>query len=102
MNNSIKLTLGYNQSEFTRNMTIGNVADSIASDSATVKEKIRAINESIAGGTDDGLVDFFRADDYDGTGGTFAGITAAQIVSTDVTVIDLSAADNTSTEEEGE
>lgn len=100
MNNSIKLTLGYNQSEFTRNMTIGNVADSIASDSATIKEKIRAVNESIAGGTDDGLVDFFRADDYDGTGGTFAGITAAQIVSTEVTVIELPNA--TSNEGEGE
>ena len=100
MNNSIKLTLGYNQSEFTRNMTIGNVADSIASDSATIKEKIRAVNESIAGGTDDGLFDFFRADDYDGTGGTFAGITAAQIVSTEVTVIELPNA--TSNEGEGE
>ena len=100
MNNSIKLTLGYDQSEFTRNMTIGNVADSIASDSATIKQKIRAINASIAGGTDDGLSDFFRADDYDGTGGTFSGITAAQIVSTEVTVIELPNA--TSNEGDGE
>ncbi len=95
MNNSIKLTLGYDQSEFTRKMTIGNVADSIASDSATIKQKIQAVNASIAGGTDDGLKDFFRADDYDGTGGKFSGIVAAQIDSTEVTIIDL-------TQEEGE
>lgn len=89
MTNAIKLTLGYDQTDFTRKITLGNVDDSIASDSASVKAQIQAINASIAGGTDGGLSTFFRSDDYDGVGGTFAGIVAAQIDSTEVTNIDL-------------
>ena len=86
--NSIKLTFGYEGTDFTRNMTIGGVDDSLISGA---KAKIKAINASIAGGTDDGLSTFFRSDDYDAEEGigTFSGITAATIVSTETTHINL-------------
>ena len=87
-NNSIKLTLGYEGTDFTRNMTISGVADSLVSG---VKTRIKAVNASIAGGTDDGLTDFFRAEDYDSTQGigTFTGITAAVVTTTETTHINL-------------
>jgi hypothetical protein len=87
-NNSIKLTLGYEGTDFTRNLTIGGVADSVVSG---VKANIKALNASIVGGTDGGLSTFFRADDYDETEGigTFSGITAATIVTTETTHINL-------------
>lgn len=87
-NNSIKLTLGYEGTDFTRNLTISGVADSIAGDA---KAKIKALNASIVGGTDGGLSTFFRSDDYDETEGigTFAGVTAATIVTTETTHINL-------------
>lgn len=89
MTNNIKLTLGFDQTDFTRKITLSNVADSIASASGTVKAQIQAINASLAGGTDGGLSTFFLSDDADGTAGTFTGIIAAQIDSTEITNIDL-------------
>jgi len=86
--NTVKLTFGYEGTDFTRNLTIGNVADSVL---PNVKTKIKAINASIVGGTDDGLSTFLRSDDYDQEEGigTFAGITAAQITATETTYINL-------------
>ena len=86
--NSIKLTFGYEGTDFTRNLTIGGVADSVI---PGVKTKVKAVNASIAGGTDDGLADFFRSDDYDSDEGigTFTGITAATVVTTETTHINL-------------
>jgi len=81
---SIKLTLGYDNTDFTRTMSM-SVDDSITA--ATVKQKIWDINDSISGGTADDLKNFLLADDYDGTNGRFAGITAAQINTIEETTI---------------
>ena len=93
MSNSIKLTTGYVGTNFTRRFTIGNVADSIASNSAGVKAKIQALNTSLAGGTSDSLDSAFLSDDFDAQEniGKLKGITAAQIDSTEVIHINLSA-----------
>lgn len=45
----------------------------------TAQAKIIALNESLAGGTDGGLADFFVADDYDGTNGKLKSIKAAKM-----------------------
>lgn len=89
MSNKIKLTFGYDGSDFTRNLTLNGVDASIVAAPATVVNKIKGINASIAGGTDGGLNTFFLADDYDGTDGKFSGITAAQIITQEVTNINL-------------
>ncbi len=86
--NVVKLTFGYEGTDFTRRMTISGVADSLI---PNVKANVKAVNASIAGGTDDGLADFFRSDDYDSDEGigTFTGITAATVVTTETTHINL-------------
>ena len=61
---SIKLTLGYEGTDFERLVTVSGV-DSIDAATETVRAKAQAVNESLAGGTDGGLADFFRADDFD-------------------------------------
>lgn len=96
MNNKLKMTFGYENTDFIRNMTIANVADSVTSG---IKAKIQAVNASLAGGTAGGLDSFFRSDDYDSEAGIgkFNRITAAQLESTTVTVIPIVEAD----EEEG-
>lgn len=88
MNNKLKLTFGYAGTEFTRNYTITNVADSLT---GGIKSKILAVNASLAGGNSDGLNNFFRSDDYDADEniGAFTGITAAQLESTTITTIPL-------------
>ena len=93
MSNTLKMTLGYNGTDFTRNFNIANVDDN---DISTVKTKIKALNASVSGGTDNGLSAFLRSDDFDATEGigTFSGVTAASVVSTTVEYINL--------EEEGE
>lgn len=90
--NSVKITLGYNGTDFQRNMKFDDVANSALAD---VKAKVKAVNASLAGGTAGGLSTFFRADDYDATDpeniiGNFSSIVAAQIDSFEVTYIDLS------------
>ena len=89
MSNKIKLTFGYDGTDFTRNLTLNGVESSVTAAPATIVTKIKAVNASIAGGTDGGLGTFFLADDYDGTDGKFAGITAAQIITQEVTNINL-------------
>lgn len=95
MSNKIYLTFGYENTDFTRNVSIANVDDSIAANAANVKTAIRSVNTSLTGGTSGGLDTFFRADDYDVTTdptnpvGKFNGITAAKIVSETITPINL-------------
>lgn len=95
MSNSIKLGLGYTNTDSTRQVTIGDVADSICAAPATVKSKIQAINASLAAGTDGGLSDFFRSDDYDAAEsiGSFNQIKSATIVESEVTNIVIEAGD---------
>ena len=94
MSKAIKLTFGYNGTDFTRQYKIANVADeyAVASD---VKTKVKAVNASLAGGTAGGLDTFFLADDYDATEniGTFKGITAAQIDESETIHINIEAAE---------
>lgn len=92
MSNSIKLGIGYTNTDSTRQITIGDVADSICAAPATVKSKIQAINASLAAGTDGGLSDFFRADDYDAVQsiGSFNQIKSATIVESEVTNVVIS------------
>jgi len=84
--NSITLTTSYTNSEYKRKYKI----DEVESDALiNAKAKILAINESLAGGTDNGLADFIVADDYDGTNGKLQAITAAIIESVSETEIKL-------------
>lgn len=86
--NTIKLTCGYEDTDFERIVTIGDV-DSTAAAVETVRAKVKAVNQSLAGGTDDGLSEFFRSDDYDDSQGvgTLKQITKA--VLNEQTVTDL-------------
>lgn len=91
MSNYVQMTAGYSNTDFTRDYKISGVS---SGELPNVKSRILAINASLAGGTDGGLGDFFRADDYDASDpefiiGKFTGITAAQIVSEEKTEINL-------------
>lgn len=76
--NTVKLKMAYKNTDFTRQMTISDVADSVLS---SVEGKIEAINSSLEGGTSGGLDTFFISDDYDAeqTIGTFEKIYEARI-----------------------
>ena len=87
MTHEIQLNLGYTNTSYANKFTIGNVAESIASDAATVKNKIQDINTALAEGTDDGLADFIVSNNYDGTVGKLRAIESAVIVSEQETVI---------------
>ena len=78
----LTLTFGFNGTKFTRDYRM-EVADSIAAAPATILSKIEAINASLSAGTSDGLNEFFRADDYDGTNGNFNKIVNAELVTTE-------------------
>ena len=86
--NTVKFKMAYKDTDFTRNMTISEVADSVLS---AVEGKIEAINSSLAGGTAGGLETFFISDDYDADAsiGSFAKITEARIESVVTTPIPL-------------
>lgn len=84
MAKNLKMTFGFGEEqEATRNYSF-TVADSLAAD---CKNKIKAINVSLLGGTDDGLADFFLADN--GTD-QFSKITYAELSSTVTEVLDIS------------
>lgn len=77
MTHSVKLQLGYRNSEQTRELIIEEPTTS----DMEIKNRINALNASIAGGTSGGLDTFLRADDYNPNEqeqGTFDGIIAAQ------------------------
>lgn len=88
MANSVTLTFGYKDTDFTRQYKFNNVENAALS---SVKANVLAFNASISGGTAGGLSSFFISDDYDATEGigTFTGITAAQYTAQTVTEIDL-------------
>ena len=86
--NTIKLTCGYEDTDFTRVVTISDV-DSTAAAVETVRAKVQAVNTSLAGGTDGGLSDFFRSDDYDASEGVGALKEITQAVINEQTVTDL-------------
>ena len=82
MSNSVTMTFGYDDTDFTRKVKLDNLT---AGSLSSVKSKILAVNASLAGGTAGGLSTFFISDD----GKNFTRITAAQIDSTSTTVINL-------------
>lgn len=84
MSNTLKLTLGYTGTDFERTL---NLAYDEASLGSTFKAKIKAINESLAGGTSGGLDNFFVSDDFDGEDGKLKEIKAAKVVSVTEQVI---------------
>lgn len=89
--NSVTLTFGFSNTESTRTFKIDDISDT---DFNNVKSKILAVNASIAAGTDGGLTDFFRSDDFDNSDpnlivGKFTGIIAAKAESTEIENIPL-------------
>ena len=91
MANSVTMTLGYSNTDFTRKMKLENVPNGSLSG---VKSAILAVNASLEGGTDGGLKSFFLADDYDNSDssnivGELTGITAAQIDEQEVIVLNI-------------
>ena len=73
---NVNFTFGYSGSDFKRIYSIP-ASDSI--DPNDVATAVKAINASLAAGTDDSLHSFFLAENFDGTNGFFASITAASI-----------------------
>lgn len=86
--NTVKFKMAYKSTDFTRQMTISDVADSVLS---SVEGTIEAINSSLSSGTSNGLDTFFISDDYDAAQsiGSFAKITEARIESVVTTPIPL-------------
>jgi hypothetical protein len=82
--NSVTMTFGYSGTDFTRKYKFDNVS---ASALLGVKAGIKAVNASLEAGTAGGLSQFFVSDDFNGTIGSFTGITAAQIDSVTESVI---------------
>lgn len=78
MANNIKVKLAYKNTDFTRQLTMSDVADSVLS---SVENKIESINTSLAGGTAGGLSTFFVSDDFDSENnvGNFVKISEAKI-----------------------
>ena len=70
----VEISLGYNNSNFIRTVTISNVSMSAL---ATVKDKCLAINASLTASTDGGMKDFF----VDDSGNSLKEITKAKIIS---------------------
>lgn len=99
MANSIKLDFGYANTDFTRQYTINNVADSIAAGKEAIRAGVKAINESLAAGTDDGLSAMFPSDDFDAAEsiGAFNHINSVTIVEKEITELDIG-----TTEQEGD
>lgn len=85
---SIKLKMGYQNTDFTRTMIIDDVNETVLDN---VETKIEAINTSLAGGTAGGLSTFFLSDDYDAATntGTFKKINDAVIEAVTITNIPL-------------
>lgn len=81
--NQVKLVFGYKDTDFARSIVFSDVPDSLLSG---VKTKVKAVNASLVAGNAGGLSTFFQSD----AGDNFTGITAAQIISDDITYIDIS------------
>ena len=90
MAKSAILTLGYQNTSFSRILTIEGVADSISADD--VKAAVNDINASLSAGTSGGLDTFFVADNFDASDsnniiGAFNAITDLVIHSREETII---------------
>ena len=75
-----KMVFGYSNTDFTRTY---NFAGLSAAAITGLKSNVMAVNASLAAGTDNGLADFFRSDDYDASDseniiGKFTGIVTLQ------------------------
>lgn len=86
MTYNINLGLRYSGTNFERVLTIPDVAEADAA-IATVRNKVEALNASIADDAD--LKNFFRSDDFDADNniGAFAGISSCEVKVVDETVI---------------
>lgn len=60
--NNVTLTLGYTGTDFERNYRFAGVSAAYLN---SIEQAATAVNESLTAGTDGGLKEFFRADDYD-------------------------------------
>lgn len=76
----VNMKFSYTGTEFTRNFSIAGISEAAV---PNIKNKLLAINASLSSGTDDGLSDFFLADDFDGTNGKLKKISEAQLVITE-------------------
>ena len=86
MSNKLKLTFGYEDTDYTRIYAF-DVADSIdATAAASMKAAVKAVNASLTAGTAGGLSSFFVSDEGD----NFTLITDAQLELTEKTVLNLS------------
>lgn len=81
-NNSLNMKFAYHNTEQTRSYKFDGIADSLV---AGIKDKIIAVNNSLAGGTAGGLSSFFVSDDGD----FLLKISEAEIRSTETTNIPL-------------
>ena len=88
MSKTLKMTFGYDESELSRQYSF-EVADSLAS---ACKDKIKAINTSLAGGTAGGLSSFFLSDNEE----NFSAITYAALESSETLVLDIGGASSAS------
>ena len=75
-----KMVFGYSNTDFTRTY---NFAGLSAAAITNLKSNVMAVNASLSAGTDNGLADFFRSDDYDASDseniiGKFTGIVTLQ------------------------
>ena len=87
------ITFGYDGTDFRRTYSIP-LADSLTADSVSaadrndfVRNAVQAVNASLSAGTDNGLKDFYLADDFDGTNGKFNRITNAEVERDTVDII---------------
>lgn len=78
---TLKLTMGYEDTDFTRIYTT-TIPNSIA---AAVKDNIKDINTSLLGGTAGGMESFFISDDGD----YLQAIIAAKLIRTDEETITI-------------
>ena len=81
---TLQMRFAYKGTDFTRDYTIDGISSAAYSN---IKQKILAINESLAASTDGGLADFFLADDYDGTNGKLEKIISATAKTVEETYI---------------
>ena len=76
------MVFGYSNTDFTRTYNFSGLSQAAL---ANLKSNVLAVNASLSAGTDDGLANFFRSDDYDASDaeniiGKFTGIVALQSV----------------------
>ena len=83
-------SLAYTNTDFKRDYSL-KVADSVPANDVNdlVRNTVKAINQSLAGGTSGGLDTFFVAEDFDAANsiGSFASISAATVEKDSVTII---------------